>query len=105
MTDRSPEAVWNACLDVIRDNISRQSFRTWFEPLRAVSLDEDGGLHKLTVQLPSRFYFEWLEEHYFALLRKTIAKVLGPDGRLFYDIVIEREEPDHAGTSMHLPAR
>jgi chromosomal replication initiator protein len=103
--DRSPEAVWNACLDVIRDNISRQSFRTWFEPLRAVSLEDDGGLQKLTVQLPSRFYYEWLEEHYFALLRKTIAKVLGPDGRLFYDIVIERDEPDHAGASMHLPAR
>ena len=43
---------------------------------------EDGAL-KLTVQLPSRFYYEWLEEHYFALLRKTITKVLGPGGRLF----------------------
>ena len=77
----SPEAVWNECLDFIRDNISRQSFRTWFEPLRAVSLDEEEGVIKLTVQLPSRFYYEWLEEHYFALLRKTITKVLGPGAR------------------------
>jgi len=103
--DRSPEAVWNECLDVIRDNISRQSFRTWFEPLRAVALEEADGLLKLTVQLPSRFYYEWLEEHYFALLRRTIAKVLGPGGRLFYDIVIERDDAESRGASMQLPAR
>ncbi len=105
----SPEAVWNECLAFIRDNISRQSFRTWFEPLRAVTLEADDDAVKLTVQLPSRFYYEWLEEHYFGLLRKTITKVLGPTGRLYYDIVIEREEaeprPAKSGASMQLPAR
>ena len=105
---RTPEDVWAECLGVIRDNISRQSFRTWFEPLRAVGLEEEEGALRLTVQLPSRFYYEWLEEHYFALLRKTITKVLGPGGRLYYDIVIEREEPtvgSSRGASMQLPAR
>ena len=106
----SPDAVWNECLDFIRDNISRQSFRTWFEPLRAVALEEEDDAIKLTVQLPSRFYYEWLEEHYFALLRKTITKALGPTGRLYYDIVIEREDtevrgPTRGGASMQLPAR
>ncbi|MDT7855414.1 chromosomal replication initiator protein DnaA [Rubrivirga sp. S365] len=107
--DRSRDEVWTECLGIIRDNISRQSFRTWFEPLRAVGLVEEGGEVKLTVQLPSRFYYEWLEEHYFGLLRKTITKVLGPGGRLYYDIVIERDEPAGAGhgrgSSMELPAR
>ncbi len=105
--EQSPEAIWNDCLDIIRDNISRQSFKTWFKPLKAVSLEEDEHLMKLTVQLPSRFYYEWLEEHYFALLRKTITKVLGPQGRLFYEIVIEKDDVErgHEGVSMHLPAR
>ena len=101
--------MWAECLGIIRDNISRQSFRTWFEPLRAVGLETEDGALKLTVQLPSRFYYEWLEEHYFALLRKTITKVLGPGGRLYYDIVIERDEPAaggaRSGASMELPAR
>ena len=52
--EQTPEAVWKACLEIIRDNISRQSFKTWFEPLKAVSLETDGDLIKLTVQLPSR---------------------------------------------------
>ena len=105
--NQAPEAVWKECLDIIRDNISRQSFKTWFEPLKAVNLEQDGDLLKLTVQLPSRFYYEWLEEHYFSLLRKTITKVLGPQGRLFYDIVIEKDDAErgYEGASMHLPAR
>lgn len=104
--ERTRDEVWAECLAFIRDNISRQSYRTWFEPLRAVGLDEEEGLIRLTVQLPSRFYYEWLEEHYFALLRKTIAKVLGERGRLYYDIVIERDEPATGrGSSMELPAR
>jgi chromosomal replication initiator protein len=105
--DQSADRVWSDCLGIIRDNVTQQSFKTWFEPLEAQSLDEEEDLRKLTIQLPSRFYYEWLEEHYFSLLRKTVTKVLGPNGRLFYDIVIEQEDPDdpEQGASMQLPAR
>jgi len=105
--DQSADHVWNECLDVIRDNVSQQSFNTWFEPLEAQSLEEEDNLRKLTIQLPSRFYYEWIEEHYFSLLRKTITKVLGSDGRLFYDVVIEKDDSEdpEQGASMQLPAR
>ena len=105
--EQSAEQVWNECLQIIRDNVSEQSLNTWFQPLEPVALDEEDDLRKLTIQLPSRFYYEWLEEHYFSLLRKTITKVLGPKGRLFYDIVIQQEDPDDpdGGASMQLPAR
>ncbi len=105
--DQSAEHVWRECLDVIRDNVTEQSYKTWFEPLEAKSLEEENDIQKLTVQLPSRFYYEWLEEHYFSLLRKTVTKVLGPNGRLFYDVVIERDDPEdpEQGASMQLPAR
>ena len=105
--DESAERVWDECLSIIQDNVRRQSFKTWFEPLTAQSLEKEDGLKKLTVQLPSRFYYEWLEEHYFSLLRKTITKVLGDNGRLFYDVVIEQENPEtpDEGASMELPAR
>ena len=103
----SADAVWQECLQIIRDNISRQSFKTWFEPLKVVELRNEADIRKLTIQLPSRFYYEWLEEHYFALLRRTITKVLGPNGRLFYNIVIEKDDAEtgYQGASMQLPAR
>ncbi len=105
--NQSLEDVWKECLDIIRDNVPQQSYKTWFEPLRAVDLKGENDVRKLTVQLPSRFYYEWLEEHYHGLLRKTVSKVLGPEGRLFYDIVIERDDVQrgYEGASMHLPAR
>lgn len=105
--DDAAERAWEKCLAIVQDNVSARGYKTWFEPLEAQSLEEDDGLRKLTVQLPSRFYYEWLEEHYFSLLRKTVTRVLGPKGRLFYDVVIEQNDPDNPdqGASMQLPAR
>jgi len=105
--DNTAEQVWRDCLEIIRDNISGQSYKTWFEPLSAVNLEKGDDEIKLTVQLPSRFIFEWLEENYFTLIRKTITKVLGPHGCLYYDIVIKQENRQMGsdGKSMRLPAR
>jgi chromosomal replication initiator protein len=97
--DQSAEDVWNDCLSIIEENVSDQSFRTWFGPLKAQSLEEEDGLRKLTIQLPSRFYYEWLEDHYFSLLRKTITRVLGQNGRLFYDVVAEPQQDTPAPDS------
>ncbi|MEQ9105186.1 MAG: chromosomal replication initiator protein DnaA [Rhodothermales bacterium] len=105
--ERTAEQVWNECLEIIRDNVSGQSFRTWFLPLRPIRMEQSDGVAELTIQLPSRFYFEWLEEHYFTLLRKTITKVLGESGKLFYDVQIHKEDVAQGveGKTMHLPAR
>jgi chromosomal replication initiator protein len=78
--------VWNNCLQIIRDNIPAQSFKTWFEPIKALRLE--GNI--LTIQVPSLFFYEWLEEHYVGLLRKTVKKQLGDEGRLEYNIVVEK---------------
>ena len=101
--DLTAEQAWDQCLEIIRDNISRQSFNTWFKPLKVVSLKIEEGVSKLKIKLPSRFYYEWLEEHYFELLRKALTMVLGPESKLYYDIVIEVEEEE--GVRMELPAR
>ena len=67
--------VWENCLAVIKDNISAQAFKTWFAPIKPVKLEND----VLTIQVPSQFFYEWLEEHYVHLLKRTIRKELGAD--------------------------
>jgi chromosomal replication initiator protein len=79
------EKTWERCLAVIQDNVSQQSFKTWFEPIKAMKLADA----VLTIQVPSQFFYEWLEEHYIGLLKKTIKKELGNDGRLEYSIIME----------------
>ena len=78
-------SVWAQCLTVIKDNINDQAFKTWFAPIKPVKLDGN----VLTIQVPSQFFYEWLEEHYVSLLRKTVRKELGADARLEYSIIME----------------
>ncbi len=83
--EKNFEIVWNKCLSIIKDNVSLQSYKTWFEPIKPIKLSKN----VLTIQVPSQFFYEWLEEHYISLLKKTIKKELGPQGRLEYSIIME----------------
>jgi chromosomal replication initiator protein len=76
---------WERCLEVIKDNVSQQSFKTWFAPIKPLRLQDS----VLTIQVPSQFFYEWLEEHYIVLLKKIIKKELGAEGRLEYSIIME----------------
>ena len=79
------EVVWNNCLSIIKDNVSPQSYKTWFEPIKPIRLKGD----VLTIQVPSQFFYEWLEQHYIDLLKKTVKKELGDEGKLEYSIVMD----------------
>src|ERR1043165_3165624 len=93
------EAVWNKCLGIIKDNVNWRTFQTWFEPIKAVALT--GSI--LTLQVPSQFFYEWLEEHYVELLGKTIKRVLGKEGRLEYRILMESNVSQRTPASINMP--
>jgi chromosomal replication initiator protein len=95
------ENAWKNCLEIVRDNISPQSFRTWFEPIRPVKLDHN----ILTIQVPSQFFYEWLEEHYIDLLRKVVKKELGPEGRLEYSIIVDKGNNASKPTTVKIPTK
>lgn len=101
MSTISADSAWEQCLEIIQDNISYQKYKSWFEPIKPVKLDED----TLTIQVPSQFWYEWLEEHYYGMLRSTLAKVLGKEGKLEYSIVLEKSENDADTRSVRLPQR
>jgi len=98
--EKTHEKIWENCLNVIRDNVSPQSFRTWFEPIKPVRLQNN----VLTIQVPSQFFYEWLEEHYITLLKKTIKKELGTEGRLEYSIVMENNFTNAKPYTVKVPA-
>ncbi len=79
------QSVWDNCLSFIEDNITPQAFKTWFEPIKAVKLT-DGAL---SIQVPSKFFYEWLEEHYVNLLKVSLTRELGEGAKLVYVIKME----------------
>ncbi|GAB7086154.1 chromosomal replication initiator protein DnaA [Marinifilum fragile] len=77
--------VWNNCLAVIKDNVPPISFKTWFEPIVPLNLENQ----VLTLQVPSHFFYEYLEEQYIDILRKTLRKEIGNGAKLEYNVVME----------------
>jgi len=84
----SAEHVWNKCLSFIKDNIQPQAYKTWFEPIYPVKLQDNA----LSIEVPSKFFYEWLEEHYVKLLKVALRKELGESAKLLYVIKMQNEE-------------
>ena len=99
--DNTHDKVWTNCLDIIKDIVEWQHFKTWFEPIRPVGLKDK----VLTIQVPSQFFFEYLEEHYVNLLAKTLKRELGKEARRTHgtvesiDFVWEGDDGNVAGTN------
>lgn len=77
--------VWDNCLTIIKKSINPQAYKTWFEPIKPIGVEGNS----LTIQVPNKFFYEWLEEHYVDLLRKVLKVELGEGGKLEYQIVVE----------------
>ena len=84
---KTADSVWRNCLEFVQDNIQEQAFKTWFSPIRPIKLNEN----ILTIQVPSKFFYEWLEEHYVKLLKIALQKELGKDAKLVYSIVMDQK--------------
>ena len=89
MTDQKHIAVWDNCLRIIKDNIPPSSFKTWFVPIKAVKFLDS----VLTIEVPSDFFREYLEEQFIELIGKTLRRVVGSSAKLEYNVrVVSNEE-------------
>ncbi len=95
-----PQTMWLRCLAIIKDNVNARVYKTWFEPIQAKTWTDN----QLTIQVPSQFFYEWIEEHYYGLLQKTIKQILGPEARLQYQVVMDTSEEETPQQTMRLPA-
>lgn len=89
------DLIWKNCLEYIKERIPNQSFNTWFEPIKP--LKTEGNV--LTIQVPSQFFYEWLEEHYVHTIKEAIAKEMGAEARLEYSVVVENSEKGNSGAT------
>lgn len=82
--DDNYKIAWEKCLRIIKDNIPSSSYKTWFEPIVPVKLENK----VLTIQVPSAFFYEYLEEQFIDILRKTLRMVIGNGAKLEYNVVM-----------------
>lgn len=99
MSDLNHVGLWNRCLEIIRDNVPEQTYKTWFLPITPLKYED----HTLIVQVPSQFFYEFLEDKFVDLLRKTLYKVIGEGTKLLYNVMVDKSS--HATVNLESTSR
>jgi chromosomal replication initiator protein len=94
ISTKDPIITWKACLLKIKENVSMMTYNTWFLPIKPIDLSDS----TLKVQIPSQFFWEWIDEHFNGLITRAITDVLGKDARLTYVIAEEMSFIDGGDT-------
>jgi chromosomal replication initiator protein len=91
--------IWTDCLEIVKESVGDENFNTWFKPIVPLSVEGD----VLTIQVPSQFFYEWLEDNYVPILKKAITTVLGPTGRLEYSVIVDSGNNNNPPVAVHYP--
>ena len=84
----SPKALWDNCLSLIKENVTEQQYQAWFEPIVFERYDEDS--RTVLLQVPSRYFYEYLEQYYVPLLARVLNRCFGDNVQLQYRIVVDK---------------
>ena len=98
----NPRMLWDNCLSIIKGNISEQQFATWFKPIVFKSFKP--ATREILVEVPSMFVYEYLEENYVDLLRKTLTRFYGEGTKLNYSVVTDRQHGINQSIAGEQPA-
>lgn len=86
MTQSNHVELWNRCLSIIKDIVQESTYNTWFAPIVPLKYEDK----TLVVQIPSQFFYEYLEDKYIDLLRKTLYKAIGEGTKLMYNVMVDK---------------
>ena len=84
----SADEIWGSIIDVIKQNINKRSFSTWFAPIEPVQLVDD----VIELKVPNKFFCEWIDNHYSSLLQNAITQVLGDTKKVKYIVDDKKTE-------------
>ncbi len=99
--NQSCKQIWKGCLNYIESSIPRVDFQTWFEPIVPVKLENK----VLTIQVPTYFFYEFIEEQYINLVGKALRQTIGPGAKLEYSVVMEKKKsPSQPSLTVNYPA-
>ncbi len=87
--------LWRECLNQIKSSISEQAFETWFNSIDMVGCTGE----EITLQVPNRFHYEWLESKYTEIMSSAILNVFGSALKINYSVLIQQEEDSEARAS------
>lgn len=88
------QQLWNKCLEIIKVNVSEAMYKAWFGPLVPLSYVDN----KFTLQVPSHYFVEYIEEHLSQLLYYSLQRVAGSSVILLYKVLVVKDDNEHTTT-------
>lgn len=82
--------IWGRCLDLIRGRVAPQTFSTWFQPIRAISISEN----TIFLQVPNKFFYDWLDSHYRDMIQGTLKEISGNGMNAKYTVLLSETETE-----------
>jgi chromosomal replication initiator protein len=98
-TATDAKGTWEECMKIIHGRVNNLSYKTWFEPVIPVVLENNN----LVLRLPSQFFHDWLEEHYATVVTESLRVVIGEKARVEY--TISDEDPGDAEPRFYRPSQ
>jgi len=90
------EVLWNKCLEIIKDNVNDKQYSTWFRPI--VPIKYDG--NDFTIQVPSHFFYEYIEEQYAHLIHATLMRITGKNTVIYYRVFVDNSDEKKGHTTI-----
>ena len=69
------EVAWARASELLREKIGIQNFETWLSPARLLGVQDS----RVLLQLPNKFFVDWVADHYQPALLESLREVLGTD--------------------------
>ncbi len=75
-------------LKAIEEKVDERVYDVWFKPIRIKTMKDD----QVILEVPNRFYREWLEENYTDMITTTLGEIIGHDVVVKFRISEKQEE-------------
>ena len=79
--------IWDSSLGLIRDEVGQSVFELWFSPIKPLEF-EDG---KLLLEIPNRFFREWIDDYHPSLIADAIEKVTGEKISIEFSLAVKEK--------------
>ena len=95
-----PEDIWKNSLATIEEKIGNNAIDLWFRPVKLSQVKDQ----QVVLDIPNRFFKDWIEDNYPDLIAETIGGMLGYPVTVRYRIVA-KVDPDVKKKDMRLENR
>lgn len=79
--------IWQKSLPLMRSEVGESVFDLWLSPVRLVQIKEGAAV----VEVPNRFYKEWIEDYHPDLIRAALSKVMESDVSVKYRVAARED--------------